>query len=172
MKRVNRAMSRNAWGISTALFPFLQVFWRKNIASTEENTSWKPLKMPYPRVPISKCPEMPRPSRTCAFCPSSKGAYYSLLACYLNTFWQPWVVIHIVLATQRKWFCFKKDNTSVVISLLTLHLMKHKLWYKAKKKWVNYEAILVAILSLVCTLCLMKHTIEEKVQIKVDTISS
>ena len=30
----------------------------------------------------------------------------------------------------------------------------------------------MAILSLVCTLCLMKHTIEEKVQIKVDTISS
>ena len=32
---------------------------------------------------------MPRPSRTCAFGASSKAAYYSLLTCYLKTFWQP-----------------------------------------------------------------------------------
>ena len=33
---------------------------------------------------------MPRPSRTCAFGASSKAAYYSLSACYLKPFWQPW----------------------------------------------------------------------------------
>ena len=29
---------------------------------------------------------MPWPSRTCAFCASSKAAYYSLSGCYLKTF--------------------------------------------------------------------------------------
>ena len=61
---------------------------RNSMASVVENTSRKPLETRFPRLYISKCPEMPWPSRTCAFGMSSKAAYYSLTACYLKTFWQ------------------------------------------------------------------------------------
>ena len=40
-------MSWNAWDILMALFPVLCVFWWNNMASTVENTSWKPLEMPF-----------------------------------------------------------------------------------------------------------------------------
>ena len=40
--------------------------------------------MPFLRLQISKCPQMPRPSRTCAFGASSKAVYHSLSACYLK----------------------------------------------------------------------------------------
>ena len=41
---------RYAWDISMALFPVLRVFWRNNMASAVENTSWKPLETPFPRL--------------------------------------------------------------------------------------------------------------------------
>ena len=44
VKRSNRAMSWNAWDISTALFPVLRVFWRNNMASAVEipvENPWK-----------------------------------------------------------------------------------------------------------------------------------
>ena len=50
VKRSNRAMSWNACDISKALFQVLQVFWRNNIASVMENTSWKPLEMSFLRL--------------------------------------------------------------------------------------------------------------------------
>ena len=36
---------------------------------------------------------MPCPSRTCALGVSSKATYYSSSACYLKSFWQPWVKV-------------------------------------------------------------------------------
>ena len=52
MKHANHAMLWNAWDISMAnLFPVLCVFWWNNMASTVENTSWKPLEMPFQNTP-------------------------------------------------------------------------------------------------------------------------
>ena len=50
VNRSNHAMSWNACNISMALFQVLQVFWRNNVASMVENTSSKPLKMPFLRL--------------------------------------------------------------------------------------------------------------------------
>ena len=93
VKRLNCAMSWNTWDISTTLFPVLHVFWRNNKASAVENTSWKPL----PRNGIPKTLNFKmfldalKPSSTYAFGARSKATYYSLAACYLKTFWQPWL---------------------------------------------------------------------------------
>ena len=87
VKRSNHVW--NACDISMVLFPVLQVFWWNSIASVVVNTSWKPLEMPFLRLLISKCPQMPQPSKTCAFGASSKAAYYSLSAYYLKTLLQP-----------------------------------------------------------------------------------
>ena len=91
MKCANHAMFWKAWDISTAFFSILHVFWQNSMVSTVESTSWKPLEKLFRRLKISKCPYMPRPSRTCAFGASSKAAYYSLSTCFLKTFWQPWM---------------------------------------------------------------------------------
>ena len=80
VKRLRRVMSWNAWEILMVLFSVLRVFWQNNILFTVENTSWKPQEMLFPRLLISKCPKMPRPSRTCAFGGSSKATYYSQLS--------------------------------------------------------------------------------------------
>ena len=45
VKRSNHVMSWNAWEILMALFLILHVFWRNNMASAVENTSWNPLEM-------------------------------------------------------------------------------------------------------------------------------
>ena len=97
VKRSNPAMSWNAWDISTALFPVLPAFRWNNMASAVENTSWKPLEVPFPRFYFSKCSQVPQPSRSCAVERFSKAAYYSLSACYFKTFWQPWTKMNMIL---------------------------------------------------------------------------
>jgi len=94
VKRSNRAMSWNACDISTAMFPVLCVFWWKNMAPAVENISWNPWKY---HLRDSKFQNVPWLSRTWACGASSKTAYYSLPACYLKTFWQPWYIHSFIL---------------------------------------------------------------------------
>ena len=58
---------------------------------------WKiPLENPW-KCPFrdSKFQNVPRLSRTWAFGASYKTAYYSLPACYLKAFWQPWLILSL-----------------------------------------------------------------------------
>ena len=95
-KRSNRAISWNTWDSLMALF-------QSCMYCNETKITWRPQwKIPLEnlwthhfRDCYSKCPQMPRPSRTCAFSASSKAAYYSLSAYYLKTFWQPYILINI-----------------------------------------------------------------------------
>ena len=122
VKRLNCAMPWNTWDISTTLFPVLHVFWRNNKASAVENTSWKPL----PRNGIPKTLNFKmfldalKPSSTYAFGARSKATYYSLAACYLKTFWQPWL-------GDLVWV--KNNNYSIsTVLFLTCFLRSHILW--------------------------------------------
>ena len=86
----------NAWDILTALFPVLRVFWRNNMVSAVENTSWKALEMPFLRLWIW-------PSRTCTFGAISKATYHSVSACFLKTFWQPWKEVPFLSKMVYEW---------------------------------------------------------------------
>ena len=109
VKHSNRVMLRNGWNILMALFPVLRLLWQNNMASAVENASWKPLEMPFLRLLISKSPQMPLPWRTCVFGANSKAAYYSLSACYLKTFWQPWIYCFFV------WFYHLVSKRNVIL---------------------------------------------------------
>ena len=61
---------------------------------------------------------MPLPSRTCAFGASYKAAYYSLSACYLNTFWQPCLPMQRGLAVETWTSDCKPDGKTPVTWLL------------------------------------------------------
>ena len=53
LKSSNRAMSWNAWYMSTALFPVVHIFWLNNMVSAVENTSSKTLETPFPRLKMT-----------------------------------------------------------------------------------------------------------------------
>ena len=69
---------------------------------------------------ISKCSQMPWSSRTCAFSASTKATYYSLWACCLKTFWQPWMSFLSLLFNGKLLYCCCK-NSYTVEALLSRH---------------------------------------------------
>ena len=75
-----------------ALFPVFHVFWQNNMVSTVENTSWKPLERPFSETLIFEMSLDTSGLRN--FDASSKAIDYSLSACYLKTFWQPWFITY------------------------------------------------------------------------------
>ena len=69
---------------------------------------------------------MPLPSRTCAFGASYKAAYYSLSACYLNTFWQPCLPMKRGLAVETWTSDCKPDGKTLVTWLLDVRCSQKK----------------------------------------------
>ena len=95
---------------------------------------------------------MPRPSRTFAFGASPKAAYYSLSACYLKTFWQPWY--SRIWRGKWKWICRLGrwvHEFVVKRSKLTLYLYWNYLWlYLSTNGWTGkYGYLFFSSLAIV-----------------------
>ena len=90
LKHSKCAMSWYAWDISTALFPVLHVFWRNNMASAVETSFENPRNTISETLNFQMSLDASALKKLCPWC-EFKATYYWLSACYLKTFWEPWI---------------------------------------------------------------------------------
>ena len=136
-------MTWNACDISIALFPVLQVLWRNNIASAAENTSWKPLEMPFLRL-LSLDASALASFFTWTYCLLFVGNYPSLNTVYM--------CCHLIKKAKLNDVCVPFKHSNIWSKMLDMYSERPRFQNFSRNSHLRCKVFLLHILQSFCYL--------------------
>ena len=116
VKCLSHAMLWNAQDIVMALLPVLHVLWRNNMVGRLENTSWKPLETPFPRLNFNMSLDVSALKNLCLWCEflSHLKFIISLPQCYGHALLFMICFISLVgILVIHRWYAYKSGEPAI-----------------------------------------------------------